>query len=200
MVKKEHKTSKEKIKLQAFKLMARQGIKNISMRQLAQACGVSKPVLYYYFKDKDDLLFQMIKEKLEEITLVLKEGVKEDLSFSALLQRLLFSHYTVKANFKETSSFLLNLNIYVRGNKVLEQKLIAMRKQANKNIYEILSMQYKKGRISKDNVQTGYYLVLAALSLLTICSVDRSVKIDKGIINSMSRAILRGISFKGEAK
>ena len=200
MVKKEHKTSKEEIKLQAFKLMAKQGIKNISMRQLAQACGVSKPVLYYYFKDKDDLLFQMIKEKLEEITLVLKEGIKEDLSFSALLQRLLFSHYTVKADFKETSSFLLNLNIYVRGNKVLEQKLIAMRKQANKNIYEILSMQHKKGRISKDNVETGYYLVLAALSLLTICSVDRSIKIDKGIINNMSRAILRGISFKGEAK
>ena len=200
MVKKEKKTSKEKIKLKAFKLMAKQGIKNISMREIAQACGVSKPVLYYYFKDKDDLLFQMIKERFEEINKALKLGLEKDFSFAQLLQILLYSHYIVKTDFKETSSFLLNLSVYVRGNKILEQKLIKMRKQANKNIYEILNKQYKKGRISKANIDTGYYLVLAVMSLLTMCSVDRSIKINKEIINNISRVILKGISFKGEVK
>ena len=200
MAKKEKKTSKEEIKLKAFKLMAKQGIKNISMREIAQACGVSKPVLYYYFKDKDDLLFQMIKERFEEINKALKLGLEKDFSFAQLLQILLYSHYIVKTDFKETSSFLLNLSVYVRGNKILEQKLIKMRKQANKNIYEILNKQYKKGRISKANIDTGYYLVLAVMSLLTMCSVDRSIKINKEIINNISRVILKGISFKGEVK
>jgi Transcriptional regulator len=200
MAKKESKTSKEEIKLKAFKLMASQGVKNISMRQIADACGVSKPVLYYYFKDKDDLLFQMIKERMEEINTILKDGIKKDLSFAALLRTLLFSHYIVKTDFRETSSFLLNLSVYVKGNSGLEQKLIKMRKQANKIIYEILNLQCQKGRLNKKNIDTGYYLVLAVMSLLTMCGVDKSIKINKEIINDMTCAILKGVSYKGEVK
>ena len=200
MPKKENKTSKEEIKLKAFELMAKQGIKNISMRQIAQACGVSKPVLYYYFKDKDDLLFQMLNERLEEISKTLKQGVEKDLSFDRLLQTLLYSHYIVKTDFRETSSFLLNLSVYVRGNKVLEQKLVKMRNKANKNIYDILNRQYQKGRISKNNIDTGYYLVLAIMSLLTMCAVDKSIKINRETIKNITGAISKGISYKGEVK
>ena len=200
MAKKENKTSKEDIKLNAFKLMAKQGIKNISMRQIAEVCGVSKPVLYYYFKDKDDLLLQMIKDRLEKIIKALKDGMEKDLTFADLLQTLLSSHYILRTDFRETSSFLLNLSVYVKGNHILESKLIKMRKQANKSIYEILNLQHKKGRLSKENIDTGYYLVLAVMSLLTMCGVDKSIKINQRILSDMTDAILKGISFKGEDK
>ncbi len=197
MAKKENKTSKEEIKLKAFELMARQGIKNISMRQIAEACGVSKPVLYYYFKDKDDLLFQMIKERLDEINKVLNQGLEKDLFLQDLLKTLLYSHIIVKSDFKETSSFLLHLSVYVRGNKTLENKLLNIRKEANEAIYKMLNLQYKKGRLTKKNRETGFYLVLAVFSFLSMYSVDKSIKIDKDLINDMANAILKGISFKG---
>lgn len=197
MAKKENKTSKEEIKLKAFELMARQGIKSISMRQIAEACGVSKPVLYYYFKDKDDLLFQMIKERLDEINKVLNQGLEKDLFLQDLLKTLLYSHFIVKSDFKETSSFLLHLSVYVRGNKTLENKLLNIRKEANEAIYKMLNLQYKKGRLTKKNRETGFYLVLAVFSFLSMYSVDKSIKIDKDLINDMANAILKGISFKG---
>lgn len=197
MAKKENKTSKEEIKLKAFELMARQGIKNISMRQIAEACGVSKPVLYYYFKDKDDLLFQMIKERLDEINKVLNQGLEKDLFLQDLLKTLLYSHIIVKSDFKETSSFLLHLSVYVRGNKTLENKLLNIRKEVNEAIYKMLNLQYKKGRLTKKNRETGFYLVLAVFSFLSMYSVDKSIKIDKDLINDMANAILKGISFKG---
>lgn len=197
MAKKENKTSKEEIKLKAFELMARQGIKNISMRQIAESCGVSKPVLYYYFKDKDDLLFQMIKERLDEINKVLNQGLEKDLFLQDLLKTLLYSHIIVKSDFKETSSFLLHLSVYVRGNKTLENKLLNIRKEANEAIYKMLNLQYKKGRLTKKNRETGFYLVLAVFSFLSMYSIDKSIKIDKDLINDMANAILKGISFKG---
>lgn len=197
MAKKENKTSKEEIKLKAFELMARQGIKSISMRQIAESCGVSKPVLYYYFKDKDDLLFQMIKERLDEINKVLNQGLEKDLSLQDLLKTLLYSHFIVKSDFKETSSFLLHLSVYVRGNKTLENKLLNIRKEANEAIYKMLNLQYKKGRLTKKNRETGFYLVLAVFSFLSMYSIDKSIKIDKDLINDMANAILKGISFKG---
>lgn len=197
MAKKENKTSKEEIKLKAFELMARQGIKSISMRQIAEACGVSKPVLYYYFKDKDDLLFQMIKERLDEINKVLNQGLEKDLFLQDLLKTLLYSHIIVKSDFKETSSFFLHLSVYVRGNKTLENKLLNIRKEANEAIYKMLNLQYKKGRLTKKNRETGFYLVLAVFSFLSMYSIDKSIKIDKDLINDMANAILKGISFKG---
>lgn len=57
---------KEEIMQQAFRLMAKKGIKEISMREIADACGVTKPVLYYYFKDKEDLCFKLITEKMDK--------------------------------------------------------------------------------------------------------------------------------------
>lgn len=197
MAKKENKTSKEEIKLKAFELMAAQGVQSVSMRQIASACGVSKPMLYYYFKDKDDLLFQMIKERVDGVSKSLSQGLKKDLSLKKIFETLFYSHSLGSSDFKKTSSFLIHLSVYVQGNKSLENRLLSIRKEANKSIYNVLNLQYKKGRLTKKNKEIGYYLVLAIFSFLSICAVDKSIKVDKNLISDMTNVILKGISFKG---
>lgn len=200
MAKKENKTSKEEIKLKAFELMAAQGVQSVSMRQIASACGVSKPMLYYYFKDKDDLLFQMIKERVDGVNKSLNQGIKKDLSLKKIFETLFYSHSLGSSDFKKTSSFLIHLSVYVQGNKSLENRLLSIRKEANKSIYDVLNLQYKKGRLTKKNKELGYYLILAVFSFLSMCSVDKSIKIDKNLISDMTSVILKGISFKGGNK
>ena len=200
MAKKVNKTSKEEIKLKAFELMAKQGVQSISMRQIADACGVSKPMLYYYFKDKDDLLFQMIKERVDGVNKTLAQGLKEDLSLQNIFETLFSSHSFGASDFKKTSSFLIHLSVYVQGNKSLENKLLTIRKEANKSIHNVLNLQYKKGRLTKKNKEIGYYLVLAIFSFLSMCGVDKSIKINKEILKNITGAILKGISYKGEVK
>ena len=200
MAKKVNKTSKEEIKLKAFELMAKQGVQSVSMRQIADACGVSKSMLYYYFKDKDDLLFQMIKERVDGVNKNLKQGLKEDVSLQNIFETLFSSHSFGASDFKKTSSFLIHLSVYVQGNKSLENKLLSIRKEANKSIHNVLNLQYKKGLLTKKNKEIGYYLVLAIFSFLSMCSVDKSLKINKEILNEITGAILKGISYKGEVK
>jgi|GEM_PF-4846827 len=50
---------REKIMHETFKLMAEKGIQQVSMREIAQKVGVTKPVLYYYFKNKEDLSYEI---------------------------------------------------------------------------------------------------------------------------------------------
>ena len=73
---KKTENKKEEIMQQAFLLMAKKGIKEISMREIAQACGVTKPVLYYYFKDKEDLCSQMIGEQMQSSQQMLEEAFR----------------------------------------------------------------------------------------------------------------------------
>ncbi len=50
---------REQILARAAELFARQGYTATSMNQVAQACGVSKPSLYHYVRDKDQLLVEI---------------------------------------------------------------------------------------------------------------------------------------------
>jgi AcrR family transcriptional regulator len=51
----------------AAALFAKTGYPNAKMQDIAQACGASKSMLYHYFKSKDELLFAMLKEHLEQV-------------------------------------------------------------------------------------------------------------------------------------
>ncbi|MDO8457275.1 MAG: TetR/AcrR family transcriptional regulator [Burkholderiaceae bacterium] len=50
---------RETILAQAAELFARQGFVGTSMNQVATACGMSKPALYHYVRDKSQLLFEI---------------------------------------------------------------------------------------------------------------------------------------------
>ena len=52
-------TQREQILARAAELFARQGYTATSMNQVALACGVSKPSLYHYVRDKYQLLVEI---------------------------------------------------------------------------------------------------------------------------------------------
>ena len=43
----------------AATLFARKGFHNASMAELAKACGISKPLAYHYYRDKEHILFDI---------------------------------------------------------------------------------------------------------------------------------------------
>lgn len=55
---------KEKILLTAFKLFMRNGIKSVSMDDIALNMGVSKKTLYKWFENKDQMVLAMIQEQI----------------------------------------------------------------------------------------------------------------------------------------
>jgi AcrR family transcriptional regulator len=48
-------------------LFAKVGYPNAKMQDIAEACGTSKSMLYHYYPTKDDLLFAMLQEHLENL-------------------------------------------------------------------------------------------------------------------------------------
>jgi len=59
---------------QAARLFADIGYQQTSMAEIASACGVSKALLYHYYKGKEDILFDVIGGHLEELCAVVKEA------------------------------------------------------------------------------------------------------------------------------
>ena len=69
-------------------LFAEHGYDRASMSKIAEACGVSKANLYHYYKDKEALLFDVIRFHLEELLEVVEAADRPDLSPAARLREL----------------------------------------------------------------------------------------------------------------
>jgi AcrR family transcriptional regulator len=63
---------RQRILNEATRLFARSGYSAISMREISAACGITKAALYYHFKDKEDLIVDILTENLAEISRLLE--------------------------------------------------------------------------------------------------------------------------------
>jgi len=63
-------------------MLVREGLDGFSMQRLARAAGVSPATLYIYFKDRDDLLFQLYKVEMEKMAEVTLKAFDPELPFA----------------------------------------------------------------------------------------------------------------------
>jgi TetR/AcrR family transcriptional regulator len=69
---------RETILMQAAELFAQQGYVGTSMNQVAAACGLSKPALYHYVRDKSDLLFEIATTHVNRLHALIDEVAAGD--------------------------------------------------------------------------------------------------------------------------
>ena len=69
---------RETILSQAAELFARQGFVGTSMNEVATACGMSKPALYHYVRDKSQLLFEIATTHVARLHALIDEVAQGD--------------------------------------------------------------------------------------------------------------------------
>jgi len=60
------------ILFEATRLFVGRGYNAVSMREIAEVCGVSKAALYYHFKDKENLFVALLEDYLDDIQAVIQ--------------------------------------------------------------------------------------------------------------------------------
>jgi AcrR family transcriptional regulator len=75
---KKEESTKERILSEAVRLFCMKGFEGTSVREIVEAAGVTKPVLYYYFKNKEELFHNIIDSSLEPFNQELKDICRMD--------------------------------------------------------------------------------------------------------------------------
>ncbi|HKW84620.1 MAG TPA: TetR/AcrR family transcriptional regulator [Burkholderiaceae bacterium] len=91
-------TQREQILARAAELFARQGYSATSMNQVAEACGVSKPSLYHYVRDKDELLFEVAEGHVLRLAALVADAQRQPLTPDQRLRRLIETFLDVYAD------------------------------------------------------------------------------------------------------
>jgi AcrR family transcriptional regulator len=73
----------------AAELFARRGYTATSMNEVAEACGVSKPALYHYVRDKHELLVEIAETHVARLRTLVEQVDAAQLAPEARLRRLI---------------------------------------------------------------------------------------------------------------
>ncbi len=127
----------------ADKLFCKNGVEKTTMEQLAAEAGYSKPTLYGYFKDKDEVYFALVLEFMEKIVVKVDKAIDEQNVFSDIFTKIcqdvfrLATHYplyfegligTINVNIKADDTPQIYKDIYRLG-EVLNEKLLNILQQ-----------------------------------------------------------------------
>lgn len=127
----------------ADKLFCKNGVEKTTMEQLAAEAGYSKPTLYGYFKDKDEVYFALVLEFMEKIVVKVDKAINEQTAFNDTFSKIcqdvfrLATRYplyfegligTINVNIKADDTPQIYKDIYHLG-EALNEKLIALLQQ-----------------------------------------------------------------------
>lgn len=70
-------------------LFAAKGFHNASMAEIARVCGVSKPLLYHYYRDKEHILYDIAATHVEDLLAIVAGVDAETGSPRSRLERLI---------------------------------------------------------------------------------------------------------------
>jgi AcrR family transcriptional regulator len=106
--------SREAILLAAEHLFMDQGFRGISMRQIAEAVGVTKAALYYHFQDKEDLFVAIVERYLMAMSTLIDTAAAGNercrAQISAIVLRILTQPVEQRAILRLTSQELSNVS------------------------------------------------------------------------------------------
>jgi AcrR family transcriptional regulator len=147
----------------AARLFAERGFAGTSVQDIADAVGVSRPALYYYFKSKDELLASLVTEVTEgaaaQIRAVARDGDKNATERLRSIAALLASWRA-----EQPGRFLL----LVRSESVLPPDLARVNEQAKRSTLRELTKVIEQG------VAAGEFRMVkprpAALAVLGMCN------------------------------
>lgn len=136
---------------QSARLFATQGYANTSFQDIADAMGISRPALYHYVSNKEEILAAIVRDVLERVVEILEEaGARADLDEAERVEHAL--RRIVVNNARNTTRFRL----LDRSEPDLPPEIAQLHRRARRRVLELLT-----GLID-DAVRAGRFRPLAS--------------------------------------
>ena len=158
-------------------LFWKKGYQGASMADLAAACSCKPANIYNYFRNKEEILFEVLREEMEQI-LVPVEGLEHDDSSppSEQLRFFIQNHVRLTLGYRRTAKMLFDIELgHLSAGR--RKVIIDMRRKYDTILCAIIQRGIDSGRFASGNVK------LAAYSIASIIARSRVWYSPKGNLN-----------------
>lgn len=174
------KKRREEIAEVAFRLFAKKGYDKTSLDEIANKLKISKPALYLYFKNKEDLFSFIIEskinatsKKLDEIFFSKKSSIEK---LKDVVKFYIQTHISLNEDFiKVVYNAMLKLSETEKSK--FKKRLIKCQKPAIEKLHSLIKDCIKEGSIKKSNSLFYVYALLGIIDRPLFSSLFYSKKI-----------------------
>ncbi len=163
MKKQKYKAQQNEILEKARDLFWEKGYEGTSLKDIADACGFENTNVYYYYKNKEEILFEALRIELEELVKDTKQ-LEENIGKNPVEKLKLFMDTEVKRHLGKhrlqgmlTDSELSHLNPRHR------RTVIELRNQHDEILSQIISDGIAQGYFRDLDVKLAVYTISSAI-------------------------------------
>ena len=170
--------------------MGKKSVKDVSMREIAEACDITKPSLYYYFKDKDEICYTIVRYVLDDQNKKIKQYIERKMPLKDILTDIFQNTYNAKS--KKAVEFFLHMVDYIKGVPALEKKFKPLKEENEKFARELFNMAAKYKNIAQDKVDLAIYLFESCLYHI-VFAPRKDISLEP---KDIAMSILKAIDYK----
>lgn len=179
----------------AAELFSRRGYSGISMREIAEACSVSKPALYYYYDSKDaiartivDRLFEIINEKFDRILEAPSKSPYET------LYRMVNAYFTLGNENKFLVHFITS-QLFGGFEQSLVDYISCRHNDIEARMLQLLTPHVEAGDILNNSINNFTVILLGAMVVMHHAHMHCDVKaLTDDLAKSIASDLLYGFS------
>jgi len=177
----------------AIIVIAENGYHQSQVSKIAKEAGVADGTIYLYFKNKEDILISVFEEKMEMFANNLQEIIKEDVSASEKLYKMIENHFKVLASNHHLATVTQlelrqsNLALRLRINAILKNYLVFLE--------TILKEGIEKGEFENNlDIRLARQMVFGTIDETTTTWVMNEYKYSLvDLTEKVHRLLLKGI-------
>lgn len=157
----QYQLKKQAVIAEASRAFGRHGYKNVSLDEIAAALNVTKPALYYYFKNKHELVYECHELAMQLGDRVLRDAIaSEDTGYGRIAAFI--KNYILMLTDKMGAPAILQ--DFSGMSAVHQKKIILRRRKFNQELREVLDGGVQDGSIAPCNAKMAVFWFMGAVS------------------------------------
>ena len=182
---------RQKILENAAKLFAKKGYENVSIEEIAAKVKLNKASLYYYFKGKDEIFFQIQMQAIEQANIALEKVLNSPVGPAEKLREAIKSHVRIVTRDYVTGTFR-QWELVLPSHLMVQ--VIAARDQFEENFERIILEGVDDGVFRQQYWKLAVLSILGTLNAIPRWYSPRGELSEEEIGEALADFILKGLS------
>lgn len=147
------------VKENAIAMIGQGGLENFSINKLAKLSKVSVATIYIYYKDKDDLIFQLTTEQGAELADLILKDFSPEMSFEAGLRQQWINRYHQMMHKRDSVLFM----VQVKSSSYYRDFLKVLMNKIKQQLNQFLENAFKRDEIDRIPLEVYWSIAHAPL-------------------------------------
>lgn len=157
----QYKLKKQAVIAEASRAFGRHGYKNVSLDEIAAALNVTKPALYYYFKNKQEMVYECHELAMELGDRVLSESIASESTGYGRIAAFIKNYILMLTDEMGAPAILQDFS---GMSAVHQKKIILRRRKFNQELRHVLEGGVQDGSIAPCNEKMAVFWFMGAVS------------------------------------